>query len=52
VRQLTKKLAKMQTQLDNARAALEQARKDTVAARASRREARSALDRAERAAAT
>jgi hypothetical protein len=48
VRQLTKKLAKMQTQLDNARAALEQARKDTVAARASRREARSALDRAER----
>ena len=47
-RQLTRKLAKMQTQLDNTRAELEQARKDTVAARAKRREARSALDRAER----
>jgi hypothetical protein len=47
-RQLTKKLAKTQTQLDNTRTDLEQARKDTVAARAHRREARSALDRAER----
>jgi hypothetical protein len=48
VRQLTRKLAKMQTQLDNARADLEQARKDAVTARAGRREARTALDRAER----
>ena len=48
VRQLTKKLAKLQTQLDDARADLEQARKDAVTARADRREARSALDRAER----
>lgn len=48
VRQLTKKLAKLQTQLDTARADLEQARKDAVTARANRREARSALDRAER----
>jgi hypothetical protein len=48
VRQLTRKLSKLQTQLDNARAELEQARKDTVTARGSRREARAALDRAER----
>lgn len=48
VRQLTKKLGKLQTQLDEARAGLEQARKDAVTARAARREARSALDRAER----
>ena len=48
VRQLTKKLAKMQTQLDSARGDLEQARQDTVTARANRREARTALDRAER----
>lgn len=49
VRQLTKKIAKMQGQLDDARADLEQARKDAVTARAKRREARTALDRAERA---
>jgi hypothetical protein len=48
VRQLTKRLAKLQSQLDNARADLEQARKDSVAARANRREARTALDKAER----
>jgi hypothetical protein len=48
VRQLTKRLAKMQSQLDDARGHLEQARKDTITARASRREARTALDRAER----
>jgi hypothetical protein len=48
VRQLTKKLAKLQTQLDTARADLEFARKDTTTARANRREARTALDRAER----
>ncbi|HKC29413.1 MAG TPA: hypothetical protein VKB75_15470 [Jatrophihabitans sp.] len=52
VRQLTKKLAKMQDQLDDARAELEQTRKDVNAARAGRREARSALDRAEREAET
>ena len=48
VKQLTKKIAKLQTQLDDARAALEQARKDVAAGRAARREARTALDRAER----
>lgn len=48
VRQLSKKLARLQSQLDEARADLEQARKDTVTARANRRQARTALDRAER----
>ena len=48
VKQLTRKLGKLQDQLDDARAGLEQARKDVTAARAKRREARSALDRAER----
>jgi hypothetical protein len=48
VRQLTKRLAKIQSQLDEARADLERARKDTAAARTGRREARSALDKAER----
>jgi hypothetical protein len=52
VRQLTKKLAKLQEQLDDAREQLEQARKDVTSTRAQRREARSALDRAEREAAT
>jgi septal ring factor EnvC (AmiA/AmiB activator) len=48
VRQLTRKLAKLQDQLDAARAELERARKDVSAARGKRREARSALDKAER----
>jgi hypothetical protein len=52
VRQLTKRLAKLQSQLDQARTDLEQARKDTVTTRAQRRDARSALDRAERHATT
>jgi hypothetical protein len=48
VRQLTKRLAKLQNQLDGARADLEEARTDVTNARVARREARSALDRAER----
>jgi hypothetical protein len=48
VRQLTKKLSKLQGQLDDARAELEQARKDVTTARGKRREARAALDKAER----
>jgi hypothetical protein len=48
VRRLTKKLAKLQSQLDDARTQLEQARKDVASSRTKRREARSALDRAER----
>jgi hypothetical protein len=48
VRQLSRKLARMQTQLDDTRADLEQARKDTTAAKSARREARAALDKAER----
>jgi hypothetical protein len=48
VRQLTKRLTKLQKQLDAARADLDQARTDVTTARAERREARSALDRAER----
>jgi hypothetical protein len=50
VRRLTKKLAKLQNQLDIARVDLENARKDVTSTRTARREARSALDRAERAA--
>jgi hypothetical protein len=48
LRRLTKQLAKLQDRVDAARAALEQAHKDVTAARVARREARSALDRAER----
>jgi hypothetical protein len=48
VRQLTRKLAKLQTQLDDTRADLEQSRKDTTSAKVARREARAALDKAER----
>jgi predicted nucleic acid-binding Zn-ribbon protein len=48
VRQLTRKLAKLQDQLDAARGELERARKDVSAARGKRREARTALDKAER----
>jgi hypothetical protein len=51
VRRLTKKLAKLQGQLDTARADLESARKDVASTRSARRDARSALDRAEREAA-
>jgi hypothetical protein len=47
-RRLTKKLSKVQSQLDEARAELETARQDVTSTRAERREARSALDRAER----
>src|SRR3954451_6224404 len=49
-KQLAKKLAKLQDQLDETRDALEAARKDVAAAKTERRDARSALDRAERAA--
>jgi hypothetical protein len=48
IKRLTKKLAKLQDQLDSARGEIEGARKDVAAARSRRREARSALDRAER----
>jgi hypothetical protein len=50
IRALTKKLGALQRELDDARGELETARKDVTAARTRRREARSALDRAERAA--
>lgn len=48
LRRLTKQLAKIQQRVDEARAELEQARKEVTAARGKRREARSALDKAER----
>lgn len=51
LRRLTKQLAKVQQRVDDTRAELEQARKDVTTTRAQRREARSALDRAEREAA-
>jgi hypothetical protein len=51
LRRLTKQLAKLQHRVDETRADLEQARKEVTAARARRRQARSALDRAEREAA-
>jgi hypothetical protein len=51
IKRLTKKLAKLQDQLDTARSEVERARNDVSGARTRRREARSALDRAERAAA-
>ena len=50
IKQLTRRLAKLQEELDGARDALESARKEVGAAKIRRREARSALDRAERAA--
>src|SRR4051794_17219125 len=50
VKQLSRRLAKLQDELDGTRDALEGARKDVAAAKAERREARSRLDRAERAA--
>lgn len=49
VKRLSKKLAKLQDELDAARDRLEAARKEVGTARGRRREARSALDRAERA---
>lgn len=52
LKRLTKQLQKLQDRVDDARAELEQARKDVTVARANRREARSALDKAEREAAT
>jgi hypothetical protein len=48
IKRLTKKLAKLQDQLDTARSDIETARKDVASTRSKRREARSALDRAER----
>jgi hypothetical protein len=48
IKQLTRRLAKLQDELDEARAELEGARKQVAAAKNQRREARSALDRAER----
>ena len=48
VRQLTKKLSNLQSRLDATRADLEAARQEVTETRARRREARSALDRAER----
>jgi len=52
VHRLTKRLAKLQGELHAARARLEQARKDATTARTQRRQAQSALDKAERAAQT
>lgn len=49
VKRLTKKLATLQDELEQARDALEAAHKEVGNARSRRREARSALDRAERA---
>jgi hypothetical protein len=50
VKELTRRLAKLQDELDGTREALEHVRKDVAGAKAQRREARSRLDRAERAA--
>jgi chromosome segregation ATPase len=50
VKQLTKKLAKLQDELDETRESLEAARRDVSAAKLQRRQARSSLDQAERAA--
>ena len=48
IKRLTKKLAKLQDQLDAARSDIESARSEVTVTRSHRREARSALDRAER----
>ena len=48
VKQLGKKIAKLQDELDDTREALNAARKDVTSTRTRRREARTALDRAER----
>jgi hypothetical protein len=50
VKQLARRLAKLQDELEGARSSLEDARKDVSTAKGRRREARSALDRAQRAA--
>jgi hypothetical protein len=50
VKQLAGRLAKLQDELEEARASLEAARKEVSGAKARRREARSSLDRARRAA--
>lgn len=50
VRRLSKRLSKLQSQLDTARSDLEAARDELTTTRARRRDTRSALDRAERAA--
>jgi hypothetical protein len=49
VKKLARKLSKLQDELDATREALEGARKEVTAARGRRRDARNALDRAERA---
>lgn len=51
LRRLTRQLQKLQDRVDETRTELERARKDVTTARAKRREARSALDKADRAAA-
>jgi hypothetical protein len=48
LKRITKQLQKLQDRVDDARGELEHARKDVTTARARRREARSALDKAER----
>ena len=50
IKQLTRRLAKLQEELDDAREALDTTRQEVTAAKTRRRDARSALDRAERAA--
>jgi hypothetical protein len=50
IKQLTRRLAKLQDELDEARDALDSTKQEVNAAKARRRDARSALDRAERAA--
>jgi len=50
IKQLTRRLAKLQDELDDAREALDTTRQEVTAAKTRRRDARSALDRAERAA--
>jgi hypothetical protein len=50
LKQLGRRLAKLQDELEKTRGALDAARKDVTASRARRRDARTALDRAERAA--
>ena len=50
IKQLTRRLAKLQDELDEAREALDTTRQEVTATKTQRRDARSALDRAERAA--
>ena len=50
IKQLSRRLAKLQDELDDARESLDTTRQEVTAAKTRRRDARSALDRAERAA--